>query len=230
MSIARSTPAQNDRGAGQQHRSRPGQVGPHAAAPGRSGAAPAVPSPPRRTVRNRATGVYAVSTMTRTTAIGRSRVGSARTIAADSMSTASAPVRGQPLALLPADDVIACSPSARCARAGPCCRNSATSGAAARRTVRPMSSRTSLATTTSPARSVRVEAAGDPGHHDRLRRERGEPRQPRLHPLHAHAAPLDQRTGHLPGNAAYSVRSAVTTSSSVTPSSPRAGERSGRER
>ena len=69
---------------------RPGRPSARSAGPirrsTRSAFTPAAPCASRRT------GVYAVSTMTRTTATGRSRVGSARTTADDSMSTASAPV------------------------------------------------------------------------------------------------------------------------------------------
>jgi len=92
MSIARSTPAQNDRGPANTTDRGPARSA-HTLSDGpirRSTRSAFAPAP---TVRNRPNGVYAVSTITRTTATGRSRVGSARTTAEDSMSTASAPVR-----------------------------------------------------------------------------------------------------------------------------------------
>src|SRR6266566_2209797 len=119
MSIARSTPAQNDRGPANTTDRDPARSA-HTRSDGpirRSTRSAFAPAP---TVRNRPNGVYAVSTITRTTATGRSRVGRARTTA-------------------------------------------------------------------------------DPGHHDCLRSKLGDPRHPGLHALHSHAAPLDQRTWHLPG-------------------------------
>ena len=220
MSIARSTPAQNERGAASTTLRGPMRSA-HRGNAGASRRRVSSARAPEGTVVRRANGMCAVSTMTRTTATG-GRPGSqpiARTTAADSMSTASAPVlasfsRSAPVTILSQDTI------------GPVCtrrpmrRNSATSGDAARSTIRPCSSRTSLATTTSPGRSDGSSPPATPATtraSGAISSSRGSHRRTRSGPM-PHRSTV--APGTRPTSAAYSVRRAATTSRPLTARPP----------
>ena len=213
MSMARSTPAQNDRGAASSTRR-----GPTRSAQSRS-AGPILCSvssarAPAVAVFRLVIGRYAVSTMTRTTAVGTP--GAARTIAADSISTAIAPVaarRARAACPRTMRSVLTIGPVRT---RSPMRRNSATRGAAARCTMRPRPSRTSVATTTSPGRSVGSRPPATPA---TTSAPGASSASCGSHPR-TFSGPMPHRVTVAPGtrrtSAAYSARSAVTTRSLVT--------------
>ena len=150
MSMARSTPAQNERGlASSTSRSRTAAAQASSAGTARRSARSA--SRPRTAVPGRSSGASAVSTTARTTANG---VGSGGASQNDSVSTASAPVCRQ---RLPRQRRRPPAAPTRSARGG----RSARPGAAAPRAAaptgrprpRPSGPRTSVATTRSPGRT-----------------------------------------------------------------------------
>ncbi len=146
MSMARSTPAQNDRGEASTTSRSPAAAA-HCATTGAARRNAANATTPRRAVPRRSNGASAVSTIARTTANGRSALISPS--CADSMSTASAPVAASAVRSRPWTTPAVDTMGPRCVRR-PARRSAPASNGADGHWIVTLPHRTSEATTTSP--------------------------------------------------------------------------------